>query len=266
MGIINVTPDSFSDGGQCFAVDTALVQARQMVRDGAAIVDVGGESSRPGAAAVSAEDEMGRVIPVIEAMAAELPVPISVDTNKPTVMRGAVAVGAGMINDINALRTPGAVKAARELGVPVCLMHMRGEPRTMQLDPVYRDVVGEVLGFLLGRVEACVTSGIPWDNLLLDPGFGFGKTLAHNLELLRNLDRFLQPGLPLLVGISRKSMIGALSDRPVDQRLYGSLAAAVLAVRAGAGIVRVHDVGPTVDALRVVAAVMQENWENGRGA
>lgn len=256
MGILNVTPDSFSDGGRFFAVNTALEQARRMVKDGAAIIDVGGESTRPGAAPVKVEDELRRVIPVIEAIAAELPVPVSVDTSKPQVMRAAVAAGAGAINDVNALRARGALEAARESDVPVCLMHMRGEPRTMQREPVYRDLVGEVYEFLLHRVDACVAGGIQRSRLLLDPGFGFGKTLTHNLELLRKLDRFLQAGLPVLVGISRKSMIGALLDKPVDQRLFGSLAAAVLAVRAGAAIVRVHDVGPTVDALRVATAVM----------
>jgi dihydropteroate synthase len=256
MGILNVTPDSFSDGGRFFDLDTALKQARQMVRDGAAIIDVGGESTRPGAAPVKEKDELLRVIPVIKAIAAELPVPVSVDTSKPPVMRAAVAAGAGFINDVNALRAHGAVEAARDSGVPVCLMHMRGEPRTMQRNPVYRDVVGEVLEFLLQRVDACGAEGIPRSRLVLDPGFGFGKTLVHNLELLRKLDRFKQTDLPVLVGISRKSMIGALLDKPVDQRLYGSLAATVLAVHAGAAIVRTHDVGPTVDALRVAAAVM----------
>ena len=256
MGILNVTPDSFSDGGRFFAVNTALEQARRMVKDGAAIIDVGGESTRPGAAPVKVDDDLRRVIPVIEAIAAELPVPVSVDTSKPQVMRAAVAAGAGAINDVNALRARGALEAARESDVPVCLMHMRGEPRTMQREPVYRDLVGEVYEFLLHRVDACVAGGIQRSRLLLDPGFGFGKTLTHNLELLRKLDRFLQAGLPVLVGISRKSMIGALLDKPVDQRLFGSLAAAVLAVRAGAAIVRVHDVGPTVDALRVATAVM----------
>jgi dihydropteroate synthase len=255
MGILNVTPDSFSDGGAFFSADAALEQARQMVREGAAMIDVGGESTRPGAESVSAAEETARVVPIIRTLAAELPVPISVDTSKPEVMRAAVAAGAGLINDVMALQDPGALEAARETAVPVCLMHMRGEPRTMQRNPVYGDVVAEVLGFLLRRVEACIDAGIPRSRLLIDPGFGFGKTLEHNLQLLRELERFLEPGLPLLVGISRKSMIGTLLDQPVDQRLYGSLAAAVLAVQAGAAIVRVHDVGPTVDALKIVEAV-----------
>lgn len=240
-------------------VNAALEQARKMVRDGAAIIDVGGESTRPGAESVKVDDELRRVIPVIEAIADELPVPVSIDTSKPQVMRAAVAAGAGVINDVNALCAHGALEAARESGVPVCLMHMRGDPRSMQQEPVYRDVVGEVYEFLLCRVDACVAGGISRSRLLLDPGFGFGKTLAHNLELLRKLDRFLEAGLPVLIGISRKSMIGALLGKPVNQRLYGSLAAAVLAVQAGAAIVRVHDVGPTVDALRVATAVMQDD-------
>jgi dihydropteroate synthase len=255
MGILNVTPDSFSDGGAFFSADAALEQARQMVWEGAAMIDVGGESTRPGAESVSAAEETARVVPIIRTLAAELPVPISVDTSKPEVMRAAVAAGAGLINDVLALQDPGALEAARDAAVPVCLMHMRGEPRTMQRNPVYGDVVAEVLGFLLRRVDACLNAGIPRSRLLIDPGFGFGKTLEHNLQLLRELERFLEPGLPLLVGISRKSMIGTLLSRPVDQRLYGSLAAAVLAVQAGAAIVRVHDVGPTVDALKIVEAV-----------
>ena len=212
MGILNVTPDSFSDGGAFFSPEAALEQARQMVRDGAAIIDVGGESTRPGAEPVTADEEADRVVPVIRTLATELAVPVSVDTSKPEVMRAAVAAGAGLINDVMALQAPGALEAAREAAVPVCLMHMRGEPRTMQSDPVYGDVVSEVLGFLLQRVQACVDAGIPREQLLIDPGFGFGKTLEHNLRLLRQLERFLQPGLPLLVGISRKSMIGTLLD------------------------------------------------------
>ena len=255
MGILNVTPDSFSDGGVFFSADAALEQARQMVREGAAMIDVGGESTRPGAEPVSAAEETARVVPVIRVLAAELSVPVSVDTSKPEVMRAAVAAGAGLINDVLALQAPGALDAARDAAVPVCLMHMRGEPRTMQRNPIYGDVVAEVLGFLLRRVEACIGGGIPRSRLLIDPGFGFGKSFEHNLQLLRELERFREPGLPLLVGISRKSMIGTLLDKPVDQRLYGSLAAAVLALQAGASIVRVHDVAPTVDALRIVEAV-----------
>ncbi len=255
MGILNVTPDSFSDGGVFFSADAALEQARQMVREGAGMIDVGGESTRPGAEPVSVAEETARIVPIIRVLAAELPVPVSVDTSKPEVMRAGVAAGAGLINDVLALQAPGALEAARDVAVPVCLMHMRGEPRTMQQDPVYGDVVAEVLSFLLQRVEACIEGGIPRSRLLIDPGFGFGKSFEHNLQLLRELERFLEPDLPLLVGISRKSMIGTLLDKPVDQRLYGSLAAAVLALQAGASIVRVHDVAPTVDALRIVEAV-----------
>jgi len=261
MGILNVTPDSFSDGGEFLRGDAALDQARRMVQEGAAVIDVGGESTRPGAAPVGVDEELERVLPVIRTLAAELPVPVSVDTSKPEVMRAAVAAGAGLINDVMALRAPGALQAARDAGVPVCLMHMRGEPRTMQQEPVYGDVVAEVLEFLLERVEACVAAGIPRSRLLLDPGFGFGKTLEHNLQLLRGLERFRESGLPLLVGISRKSMLGTLLDKPVGQRLAGSLAAAVLAVQRGAAIVRVHDVGPTVDALKIVQAVAEIGLE-----
>lgn len=257
MGILNITPDSFSDGGDFFSPAAAQEQARRMVQEGAAIIDVGGESTRPGAEPVGVEQELDRVIPVIEAIAAELPVPISVDTSKPEVMRAAVAAGAGLINDVLALQVPGALEAAADLGVPVCLMHMQGKPRTMQQSPSYLDVVQEVRAFLLERVEVCVAAGIPRERLVLDPGFGFGKTLAHNLTLLKHLDELCDVGLPLLVGISRKSMIGTLLDAPVEERLYGSLAAAVLAVERGASIVRTHDVKATVEALKVAAAVSQ---------
>ncbi len=255
MGILNVTPDSFSDGGRYSDIDTALGQARHMVEEGAAIIDVGGESTRPGAAPVSADEERRRVIPVIEALAAELAVPVSIDTSKPELMREAVAAGAGLINDVMSLRGPGAMHAAVDCHVPVCLMHMLGRPRSMQFDPRYDDVLETVLGFLGDRVRACVAAGIPTERLLIDPGFGFGKTLSHNYAILRKLDLFLAVGVPLLVGVSRKSMIGAVLDKPVGERLYGSLAAAVIAVGAGASIVRVHDVGPTVDALAVAWAV-----------
>jgi len=255
MGILNVTPDSFSDGGRYSRVDTALAQARRMVQEGAAIIDVGGESTRPGAAGVSVEEEQRRVIPVIEALSAELSVPVSIDTSKPELMHKAVSAGAGLINDVMALREPGALQVARDSCVPVCLMHMQGRPRTMQADPKYADVLADVLSFLNGRVDACVEAGIPAERILIDPGFGFGKSTRHNFELLRNLDRFLAVGTPVLVGISRKSMIGAVLGRPVDERLYGSLAAAVIAAGSGASIVRVHDVGPTVDALDVTWAV-----------
>jgi dihydropteroate synthase len=256
MGILNITPDSFSDGGDFVSPQAAVARARRMVEEGADIIDVGGESTRPGAQPVTEEAELERVIPVIEAIASELPVVISIDTSKPRVMGEAVAAGAGMINDVMALQEPGALEAACDSGVPVCLMHMQGRPRTMQQDPRYDDVVQEVMTFLRQRVEACIAHGIPLERLVLDPGFGFGKQLVHNLQLLANLSRLQDLGLPLLVGISRKSMIGAiLGDAPVDERLYGSLAAAVLAAEQGAAIIRVHDVKPTVQALKVVQAV-----------
>jgi dihydropteroate synthase len=256
MGILNVTPDSFSDGGDFVSPQAALERARRMVGEGADIIDVGGESTRPGARPVPEDTELKRVIPVIEAIASELSVAISIDTSKPGIMRAAVAAGAGMINDVMALQEPGALEAVRDSDVPVCLMHMQGRPRTMQQHPRYDDVVQEVMAFLRQRVEACITHGIPLERLVLDPGFGFGKQLLHNLQLLGNLEQFSTLGLPLLVGISRKSMIGAiLGDVPVDERLYGSLAAAVLAADRGAAIIRTHDVGPTVEALKVVEAV-----------
>lgn len=256
MGILNLTPDSFSDGGRFTARDAAIEHAMQMVDEGAAIIDIGGESTRPGAQPVTAQQEMDRVIPLIEALAGEIPLPISVDTSKAEVMREAVSAGAGMINDVMALRDSGALEAAAEAAVPVCLMHMQGEPRTMQCNPHYDDVVEDVKTFLKQRLDACVASGIPQDRLIVDPGFGFGKTLAHNLALLDNLQNLDQLGVPVLVGISRKSMIGTLlGERPVEDRLYGSLAAAVLAAMKKSAILRVHDVQATVDALKIVSAV-----------
>jgi dihydropteroate synthase len=256
MGILNVTPDSFSDGGDFISPESALAHAEQMLWDGAEIIDIGGESTRPGARAVSEQEELDRVIPIIEAIKQRLSVIVSIDTNKPAVMREAVAAGAGLINDVMALQAPGAIEIAKQMGVPVCLMHMQGEPRTMQQNPEYADVVADISSFFQQRIDACVAGGIPKEHLLLDPGFGFGKTLEHNLTLLRSLEKFQPLGMPLLVGISRKSMIGAvLDDAPVDDRLYGSLAAAVLAVEKGASIVRVHDVLPTVDALKLLDAV-----------
>ena len=257
MGILNATPDSFSDGGVFFGVEPALARARDMVAQGAAIIDVGGESTRPGAAPVSVDEELRRVIPVIEAIHGAVDVPISIDTSKPEVMEAAVAAGAGMINDVRALRQEGALEMAARLGVPVCLMHMQGEPSTMQQKTVYERVVEEVADFLAGRVEACERAGIPREHLLVDPGFGFGKSLAHNLQILKGLDRFLRLDLPLVVGLSRKSMIGAILDAPVDGRLYGSLALATLAVWQGAVIVRTHDVRPTVDAIRCCQALRE---------
>jgi dihydropteroate synthase len=257
MGILNVTPDSFSDGGMYNRKEAALAHARRMVEQGAACIDIGGESTLPGAQSVTEQQELDRVIPVVEALSRELTVPLSIDTSKPRVMSEAVAAGAGLINDVLALRAPAALETAATLQVPVCLMHMQGEPRTMQEAPVYGDVVGEVSEFLAARIEACLAAGIPRTKLLIDPGFGFGKTLQHNLSLLQRLPELQALAVPVLVGISRKSMIGALlGDAPVDQRSYGSLAAAVLAVLKGAVIIRTHDVRATVDALRVTAAIM----------
>jgi dihydropteroate synthase len=256
MGILNLTPDSFSDGGLFTSKDAALAHARQMACEGAACIDIGGESTRPGAQPVSEQQELDRVIPVIEALSRELEIPLSIDTSKPMVMREAVAAGAGLINDVLALRAPGALEVAAGLQVPVCLMHMQGEPRSMQQSPQYADVVEEVGTFLAERVATCCAAGIPKARLLLDPGFGFGKTLQHNLRLLKHLAVLQQLAVPLLVGISRKSMIGAvLGGASVDERLFGSLAAAVLAVLKGAAIIRTHDVRATTDALKVVAAV-----------
>lgn len=255
MGILNVTPDSFSDGGQFRQRDAALRHAAAMVAAGATLIDVGGESTRPGAAAVSSEEELARVIPVVEAIAAELDVIISVDTSTAEVMRESARAGAGLINDVRALQRPGALAAAAESGLPVCLMHMRGEPTTMQRDPQYADIVSEVESFLQARIEACVAAGIARERLVLDPGFGFAKTLDHNLRLFKHLESLHAFGLPLLVGVSRKSMIGLALNRPVGERLYGSLALAALAMTKGASILRVHDVAETVDVVRMIAAV-----------
>ncbi|MEX2494631.1 MAG: dihydropteroate synthase [Woeseia sp.] len=257
MGVLNITPDSFSDGGRFLALDAALRQAERMAADGAAFIDVGGESTRPGAPAVPQQSELDRVVPVIEAIAGRIDVALSVDTGKPAVMRAAVAAGATLVNDVYALRQPGALEQAAELNVPVCLMHMQGEPRTMQDNPHYEDVAAEVLGFLADRVEACVAAGIQRDRIVVDPGFGFGKTTAHNVELLAALARLAVLGRPVMVGLSRKRTLGELSGRPVDARVPAGIAAAVLAVERGAHIVRTHDVGPTVDALKVASAVMR---------
>jgi dihydropteroate synthase len=263
MGVLNVTPDSFFDGGAHLDLAAAMRRADAMVAEGADIIDVGGESTRPGAAPVTAEDEIRRVVPLIAAIRARLPVPVSVDTSKPDVMRAAVAAGAGLINDVRALRLPGALETAAALGVPVCLMHMQGEPGTMQQGPRYMDVVAEVAGFLRGRMAACMAAGIPAGRLLLDPGFGFGKALTHNLALLAGLGDIAALGPPLLVGLSRKSMLGAITGRALGERLAGSLAAAVLAVERGAMLVRVHDVAETVDALAMVVALRQAGTSGG---
>lgn len=257
MGILNITPDSFSDGGHYLDPEQAMLHALQMQQDGAAIIDIGGESTRPGAQAVSANEEIKRVVPLIKALRGVLKIPISIDTSKPEVMLAAVEAGAGLINDIYALRKPGSLQVARECGVPVCLMHMQGEPATMQRNPVYKDVVAEINAFFLERVGACVDAGISAQRLLLDPGFGFGKTLIHNLTLLARLEELvLEGGMPLVVGLSRKSMISQLlGERRVEDRLYGGLAAAVLAATRGASLIRTHDVQATVDALRVYQAV-----------
>lgn len=249
MGILNITPDSFSDGGKYLSRERALQRALQMVEEGAAVIDVGGESTRPGAMPVPVEEELRRVIPVIKTLSQELSVPLSIDTRKPEVMRAAVAAGAGLINDVGALQEKGALQAAGELGVPVCLMHMQGEPRTMQQSPVYNNVVEEVRSFLLARIRACEQSGIPPERLLIDPGFGFGKRANHNLLLLKHLNRICDTGFPVLVGLSRKSLIGGMLKMPVEERLYGSLALATLAVWQGAAIVRTHDVQATAQAL-----------------
>ncbi|HUE49368.1 MAG TPA: dihydropteroate synthase [Steroidobacteraceae bacterium] len=256
MGVLNVTPDSFSDGGLFLSVEAAVEQGVRMAAEGAALIDVGGESTRPGAEPVTADEELRRVIPVIERLRAATAAIICVDTSKAEVMRAASAAGAGFINDVRALREPGALAAAAASGCAVCLMHMQGEPRTMQLAPSYaEDVVAEVRGFLAARVASCVAAGLAAERLAVDPGFGFGKTVEHNLTLLRRLGELAADGLPVLVGLSRKSMLGTLTGRAVGERVYGSVALAVIAVLAGARVVRAHDVGATVEALKVAAAV-----------
>ncbi len=263
MGILNTTPDSFSDGGNSYinnqlSIDKALRRAEQMLAEGASIIDVGGESTRPGSLPVSEQEELDRVIPVVEALVAKLDALVSVDTSSVAVIRESARCGASMINDIRALQREGAIDAVANTGLPVCLMHMRGQPKSMQENPDYSDVVSEVRHFLVNRVNVCAEAGIPPDRIILDPGFGFGKTLAHNLALLRRLREFVELGFPLLVGMSRKSMIADLLDRPVDERLSGSLALAALAAERGASIIRVHDVSATVDTLKIVSAVLQD--------
>jgi dihydropteroate synthase len=263
MGVLNVTPDSFSDGGRFGDAAAAVTHALRMVEDGAALIDVGGESTRPGARAVDADEEIRRVVPVIEALAARTQVPISIDTSKPAVMTAAVRAGAGLINDVRALREPGAMKAAAESGAAICLMHMQGEPRTMQVDPRYGDVVAEVRDFLRERAEACWAAGIAQDRLMIDPGIGFGKRLEHNLALLAGLPALVALGWPVLVGVSRKSMFGALLGRAVDERVAGGVAIATAAVLSGASIVRTHDVAPTIDAVRVAVALRAAGYAKG---
>lgn len=259
MGIVNVTPDSFSDGGSHLSTDAAIAHAYQLIEDGASILDIGGESTRPGAAPVSEQEEMERVLPVIEGLHGIL-VPISIDTYKPQVMRAALAAGASMVNDVNALQAEGALDAVAKSGAAVCLMHKKGDPENMQFEPNYRDVMTEVMTFLQMRVMMVQAIGIARERIVVDPGFGFGKSLPHNLELLRGLEAFRALGVPVLAGLSRKSMLGAITGRDVSERMAASVAASLLAVQRGASIVRVHDVRETVDALKVWNAV------NGSGS
>ncbi len=254
-GILNVTPDSFSDGGRFDSLDRAVEQGCTLAAEGADLIDIGGESTRPGARPPTVAEEVDRVVPVVEALVRQVPVPLSVDTSRPEVMQAAVAAGASMVNDVRALRLPGALEAAAALGVPVSLMHMHRSPDTMQHDPRYRDVVAEVRGFLAERIGACLDAGIRPDHLLVDPGFGFGKTLSHNLALLASLGRLSALRVPIMVGLSRKSMLGELTGRDVGDRLPGSVAAAVIAAQRGAAVLRVHDVAATRDALAILDAV-----------
>lgn len=255
MGILNVTPDSFSDGGRYTSLERALLRAQEMVAAGASIVDIGGESTRPGAASVSAQQELDRVAPLVEKIASECDVIISVDTSTAAVIRESARLGAGMINDVRALQRDGALEAAAATSLPVCLMHMRGEPQTMQESPQYHDIAAEVSAFLQERIQACVQAGIAVERIVLDPGFGFAKNTQHNYELFKRLPELLDLQRPLLVGVSRKSMIGNILQQPVEQRLYGSLALAVMALERGAKILRVHDVAQTMDVLKIFNAV-----------
>jgi len=255
MGILNTTPDSFSDGGLWSDHDRALRHAVSMAEAGADIIDVGGESTRPGADDVPVQQEMDRVVPVVESIVKATAVPVSVDTSKPEIMEAAVRAGAGMVNDVYALRRAGALEMAAKLDVPVCIMHMLGQPRDMQSAPQYDDVESEVTDFLSERARACEAAGISPDRILIDPGFGFGKTLEHNIQIFRALPRFCTMGYPVLVGVSRKAMLGSLTSRSVEERGAASVTAAVLASQAGAAIVRVHDVAETVDALKIAHAL-----------
>jgi len=262
MGILNVTPDSFSDGGRFVGEQAAIDHARAMQAAGAAIIDVGGESSRPGSTGVSEQEELDRVIPVLEALRDAVDVPLSVDTTKPVVMRAAAAAGAGLINDIKALRGPGALEAARETGLPVCLMHMQGTPATMQDNPAYTDVLGEVTTFLRERLDAAEAAGIPRSRLLVDPGFGFGKQDPHNARLLAQLPALTELGVPVLAGLSRKSLVGRVLGRELPDRLAGSVAAAALAAWHGASIIRAHDVAETLDAVNLMEYVRRQGGGN----
>jgi dihydropteroate synthase len=255
MGVLNVTPDSFSDGGRYADAAAAIERGVAMAGEGAAIIDVGGESTRPGAADVGVQEEIDRVVPVIEALVRRVRVPVSIDTSKPEVMRAALAAGASLVNDVNALRAPGALEAVADTGAAVCLMHMQGVPRTMQVAPSYGDVVAEVRQFLADRVRACLAAGIGRTRVCVDPGIGFGKRPEHNLALLAAIDQLADPDLPVLIGVSRKSLIGIITGRPPEGRLAGSVAFAALAVMGGAAIVRAHDVAEASDAVKVASAL-----------
>jgi dihydropteroate synthase len=257
MGILNVTPDSFSDGGRHFLRDAAVAAGLRMAEEGAAIIDVGGESTRPGAAQVGADEEIERVVPVVEALAARSDAVISVDTSKPEVILAALGAGAHLVNDVRALRIPGALAAVAAERAAVCVMHMQGEPADMQAAPYYDDVVSDVRAFLAGRIAACLAAGIAADAICIDPGIGFGKLPSHNLDLLRNLRAFTDLGVPLLVGVSRKSVVGIITGRPTSERLAGSVALAALCVERGAAIIRAHDVAATVDAVRTASALQR---------
>lgn len=257
MGIVNVTPDSFSDGGHHASMQAAIDHAQRLIAEGADILDIGGESTRPGAARVGEQEELDRVLPVIEGLRG-IPVPISIDTYKPVVMRAALAAGVSMVNDVNALQAEGAIEAALSGDASVCLMHKQGNPDTMQQRPVYQNVMAEVGEFLRERIAALEVAGVARERIVIDPGFGFGKTIEHNLELLRNLDALKALGVPILAGLSRKSMLGAITGRDVDDRLVASVAAAMIAVHRGASIVRVHDVRETIEALKILQAVKEE--------
>ncbi|MFW5431507.1 MAG: dihydropteroate synthase [Methylophilaceae bacterium] len=257
MGILNVTPDSFSDGGNFSQTDLAVAHALTLIDEGVDVLDIGGESTRPNATPVSLQEELDRVIPVIDALVGQINVPISIDTCKPAVMRAAIAAGASMVNDVRALQEEGAVEAIAEADVAVCLMHMQGTPQAMQDKPSYADVVNEVSGFLMARVDVCMQAGIARNRMLIDPGFGFGKTRAHNITLIQQLESVAKLGLPLLVGLSRKSVLGQMTGNDVDARLYASVTAAVISAMKGANMLRVHDVKATVEALKVVSAIME---------
>lgn len=256
MGIVNVTPDSFSDGGRYLSIERAVSHALQLVEEGADILDIGGESTRPGAIPVALQEELGRIIPVIEALRQVVKVPISIDTYKPEVMRLAIQAGADMVNDVRALQEPGALDIVAASNAGVCLMHMQGTPQTMQIDPVYEDVVAEVQGFLTARLNAALAHGITAERIVLDPGFGFGKRTVHNIALIQQLTQLTTIGRPLLIGLSRKSVLGAITGNDEQQRLYAGIAASVISAMKGAKILRVHDVKATVDALKVVAAII----------